>query len=186
MFGASDSYIFDKKMLITITFNHFGTGLVQRSLGVDLVLFMSSTMTTFTGSYMPLVAPATIQLSSRAINIPRQGYHFENSAYYTPFDDPNVNKLFNAYKMIPFQPCQLVLELTNIERILEEKKKGLGPLFQDHYTNLVDSCWRYDPNLEKNKKWLANSAPGFAPGTNASKEVTSRGLLPPAEWKNWN
>ncbi|MBA0660217.1 hypothetical protein Goklo_012259 [Gossypium klotzschianum] len=23
-------------------------------------------------------------------------------------------------------------------------------------------------------------------GTNASKEVTSRGLLPPAEWKNWN
>ncbi|MBA0809103.1 hypothetical protein Gohar_024779, partial [Gossypium harknessii] len=66
MFGASDSYIADKKMLITVTLNHFSTGL---------------------------------------------GYHFEHGAYYTPFDDPNANKLFDAYKMIPFQPCQLVLEL---------------------------------------------------------------------------
>ncbi|MBA0566822.1 hypothetical protein Golob_011601, partial [Gossypium lobatum] len=108
MFRASDSYIIDKKMLITVTLSHFGTGLVQRIPRCRFsFLFMSSTMTTFTGSNMPLVAPATIQLSSRV----SQGYHFENGAYYTPFNDPNANKLFDAYKMIPFQPCQLVLEL---------------------------------------------------------------------------
>ncbi|MBA0624617.1 hypothetical protein Godav_009946 [Gossypium davidsonii] len=118
-----------------------------------------------------------------------------------------------------------MIEFNSTERILEEKKTGLGPLFQNHYTNLVGRKESEFYAVTDPSDDIANCKPrtlscmwsltlvlvllmlfnvlyaigGISQpkiinqgnrysmsGTNASKEVTSRGLLPPAEWKNWN
>ncbi|KAK8299713.1 hypothetical protein V6Z11_D05G336600 [Gossypium hirsutum] len=38
------------------------------------------------------------------------------------------------------------------------------------FTNHVDSCWRCDPDWEKNRKKLAHCAPGFARGNTSGKD----------------
>ncbi|TYI29930.1 hypothetical protein ES332_A05G350500v1 [Gossypium tomentosum] len=57
-----------------------------------------------------------------------------------------------------------MLEFYITKRVLAESKKGPCEV-----TNPVDSCWRCDPNWEKNRKKLANCAPGFARGTIGGK-----------------
>ncbi|KAK5770998.1 hypothetical protein PVK06_047166 [Gossypium arboreum] len=101
LFGASDSYVADEKMQITVALNHFGKGLGNR--------YSAS------GSYV------TKEVTSRGYLPPEQwkkwnwvsqGDQFKNGAYFTPSGDPNASKLFGTNKMMPFQPGQFVHKLT--------------------------------------------------------------------------
>ncbi|KAL1172399.1 hypothetical protein V6Z11_A05G345600 [Gossypium hirsutum] len=57
-----------------------------------------------------------------------------------------------------------ILEFYITKRVLAESKNGPCEV-----TNPVDSCWRCDPNWEKNRKKLADCAPGFAHSTTGGK-----------------
>ncbi|TYH73796.1 hypothetical protein ES332_D05G353700v1 [Gossypium tomentosum] len=58
-----------------------------------------------------------------------------------------------------------MLEFYITKRVLAESKKDPFEV-----TNHVDSCWRYDPDSEKNRKKLVDCAPGFARGTTGGKD----------------
>nr|KJB60995.1 hypothetical protein B456_009G334500 [Gossypium raimondii] len=58
-----------------------------------------------------------------------------------------------------------MLEFYITKKVLAESKKGACEV-----TNHVDSCWRCDPDWEKNRKKLADCAPGFARGTTGGKD----------------
>nr|KJB60996.1 hypothetical protein B456_009G334600 [Gossypium raimondii] len=58
-----------------------------------------------------------------------------------------------------------MLEFYITKRVLAESKKGPCKV-----TNHVDSCWRCDPDWEKNRKKLADCALGFAQGTTGRKD----------------
>ncbi|MBA0776204.1 hypothetical protein Gotri_011229 [Gossypium trilobum] len=58
-----------------------------------------------------------------------------------------------------------MLEFYITKRMLAESKKGPCEV-----TNHVDSCWPCDRDWEKNRKKLADCAPGFARGTTGGKD----------------
>ncbi|TYH73785.1 hypothetical protein ES332_D05G352600v1 [Gossypium tomentosum] len=58
-----------------------------------------------------------------------------------------------------------MLEFYITKRVLTESKKGPCEV-----TNHVDSYWQCDPDWEKNRKNLADCAPGFARGTTGGKD----------------
>nr|KJB60999.1 hypothetical protein B456_009G334900 [Gossypium raimondii] len=58
-----------------------------------------------------------------------------------------------------------MLEFYITKRVLAESKKGPFEV-----TIHVDSCWRCDLDWEKNRKKLADCAPGFARGTTGGKD----------------
>ncbi|MBA0727532.1 hypothetical protein Golax_025426 [Gossypium laxum] len=139
LFGASDTYVADEKMQITVALNHFGKGLVDRMprcrLGFFHVVNNDYThwfMYAIGGSSHPTIISqgnryiassiyVTKQVTSRGYLSPEQwkkwnwvsqGDHFVNGAYFTTSGDPNPSNLFDAEKMMPFQPGRLVPKLT--------------------------------------------------------------------------
>ncbi|PPR99415.1 hypothetical protein GOBAR_AA21252 [Gossypium barbadense] len=81
-----------------------------------------------------------------------------NKAYH-----PNPEEMVHHYND---QFAKTMIKLNNTRRVLKGMKEN-GPC---EITNPVDSCWRCDPNWEKNRKRLADCAPGFARGTTGGKE----------------
>ncbi|TYG85455.1 hypothetical protein ES288_A13G055600v1 [Gossypium darwinii] len=139
LFGASDTYVADEKMQITVALNLFGKGLVDRMprfrLGFFHVVNNDYThwfMYAIGGSSHPTIISqgnryiassiyVTKQVTSRGYLSPEQwknwnwvsqGDHFMNGAYFTTSGDPNASKLFDADKMMYFQPGRLVPRLT--------------------------------------------------------------------------
>ncbi|KAG8473285.1 hypothetical protein CXB51_035199 [Gossypium anomalum] len=139
LFGASDTYVADEKMQITVALNRFGKGLVDRMprcrLGFFHVVNNDYThwfMYAIGGSSHPTIISqgnryiassiyVTKQVTSRGYLSPEQwknwnwvsqGDHFVNGAYFTLSGDPNASKLFDADKMMSFQPGRLVPRLT--------------------------------------------------------------------------
>ncbi|KAG4110791.1 hypothetical protein ERO13_D13G068700v2 [Gossypium hirsutum] len=139
LFGASDTYVADEKMQITVALNRFGKGLVDRMprcrLGFFHVVNNDYThwfMYAIGGSSHPTIISqgnryiassiyVTKQVTSRGYlsleqwnkwNWVSQGDHFMNGAYFITSGDPNASKLFGAEKMMPFQPGRLVPKLT--------------------------------------------------------------------------
>ncbi|XP_012492609.1 probable pectate lyase P59 [Gossypium raimondii] len=81
-----------------------------------------------------------------------------NKAYH-----PNPEEVVHHYND---QFAKTMIKLNSTRRELKGTKEN-GPC---EITNPVDSCWRCDPNWEKNRKRLADCAPGFARGTTGGKE----------------
>ncbi|TYH33763.1 hypothetical protein ES332_D13G080900v1 [Gossypium tomentosum] len=139
LFGASDSYVADEKMQITVAFNHFGKGLVGRMprcrLGFIYVVNNDYThwfMYTIGGSSHPTIISQGNRYSASGSNVTKevtsrgylppeqwkkwnwvsQGDQFKNGAYFTPSGDSNASKLFGTNKMMLFKPGRLVPKLT--------------------------------------------------------------------------
>ncbi|KAG4148927.1 hypothetical protein ERO13_D05G313701v2 [Gossypium hirsutum] len=97
----------------------------------------------------------------------------EYDEYWTARELEAIENLDKAYHSNPEEVVRhyndhfsrTMLEFYITKRVLAESKKGPCEV-----TNHVDSCWRCDPDWEKNRKKLANCAPGFARGTTGGKD----------------
>ncbi|PPS05847.1 hypothetical protein GOBAR_AA14800 [Gossypium barbadense] len=115
LFGASDTYVADEKMHITVALNLFGKGLVDRMPRCRLGFF-HVVNNDYTHWFMYAIGgsshPTIISQGNRYIASSIYGDHFMNGAYFTTSGDPNASKLFDADKMMYFQPGRLVPRLT--------------------------------------------------------------------------
>ncbi|KAL4317931.1 hypothetical protein GQ457_18G025490 [Hibiscus cannabinus] len=148
LFGASDTYVEDEKMQITVALNRFGKGLVERMprcrFGFVHVVNNDYThwiMYAIGGSSHPTIISqgnrfrATSDRITKEVtvrqNAPPQvwkswdwvseGDRFLNGAFFTSSGDPNARKKFGADKMLPFEPGRMVPVLTLSSGVLECK-----------------------------------------------------------------
>ncbi|KAK8568757.1 hypothetical protein V6N13_106647 [Hibiscus sabdariffa] len=135
LFGASDAYLPDKKMQITVAFNHFGKKLVQRMprvrLGFVHVVNNEYTywlMYAIGGSSNPTIisqgnryrAPhnlAAKEVCKREYAMPEEWKNWNwrsegdlmlNGATFIQSGDPNASKKFGADQILPFNPAHKV------------------------------------------------------------------------------
>ncbi|KAK8299722.1 hypothetical protein V6Z12_D05G340900 [Gossypium hirsutum] len=102
-----------------------------------------------------------------------EAYIAEYDEYWKARELEAIENLDKAYHSNPEEVVRhyndhfsrTMLEFYITKRVLAESKKDPFEV-----TNHVDSCWRYDPDWEKNRKKLVDCAPGFARGTTGGKD----------------
>ncbi|PPD99411.1 hypothetical protein GOBAR_DD03574 [Gossypium barbadense] len=195
LFRASDSYSADNKMQVTVALNHFGKGLVERMprwrFGFIHVVnndYNHWFLYAIGGTSNPTIISQGNRYSTPVTcrgllkpaqwknwNWVSQGDHFKNGAFlhHPARELEAIENLDKAYHSNPEEVVRhyndhfsrTMLEFYITKRVLAESKKDPFEV-----TNHIDSCWRYDPDWEKNRKKLVDCAPGFARGTTGGKD----------------
>ncbi|KAE8729858.1 putative pectate lyase 6 [Hibiscus syriacus] len=145
---ASDKYVEDEKMQVTVALNHFGKGLAQRMprcrFGFAHVINNHYThwiMSAISGCSHPTIISLgnRYRASSDKItkevtwrnNAPQEvwkswdwvseGDKFVNGAFFTPSGNPNANKKFGGDKILPYEPGRKAPKLSVFSGALECK-----------------------------------------------------------------
>ncbi|KAG5622930.1 hypothetical protein H5410_008148 [Solanum commersonii] len=171
LFGHNDNNIEDKVMKVTVAFNYFGPGLIERMPRVRLgyahvannryekwlmyAIGGSANPTIFSeGNYF--LASKSTQVTKRESKNGWQNWKwrsskdkFLNGAYFIPSGYGTTNPYYSKAQSFPVADGSM------------PHKNGL--------LNVIDSCWRWKGDWSSNRKALADCAIGFGSSTIGGK-----------------